>query len=113
MSEPGPCGCFQLAPFFHVHHCETSFMETGVDVDVKTRDEACNCSSSGFGVPAGNCFFTSSQLISFSAVVMYPVASTKFLNCAFVTSVSSIQNPSTLTLCCGYSSGFPSSLDPP
>src|SRR5688572_26928716 len=109
MSEPGPCGCFQLAPFFHVHHCETSVMETGVDVDVTACHDVCNCWSSGFGVPAGYFFFASSQLVSFSAVVMYPVASTKFLNCAFVTSVSSIQDPSSLTLCCGYSSGFPSS----
>ena len=53
--------------------------------------------SSGFGVPGGTCFFSSSQSTGRSAVVVYPVASTNSRNSALVTSCSSRKNALTST----------------
>src|SRR4051812_39120399 len=46
-------------------------------------------------------------------MVTYFVSSTNFLNWAFVTSVASIKNLPTLTLCLGSSSGDACALSPP
>ncbi len=75
---------------------------------MKTRLPATSISSGGFGVPGGTCFFNSSQSGLRSAVVTWPVASTKARNCALVTSVSSIQNGGILTRWAGRSAGHAS-----
>ena len=101
----GPSGCFQSAPFTHCHHCPGLFNCTACVGGVNTSAPGCNISAAGFGVPGGHCFFNSSQSTARSATVLYFVASTNFANCAFVTSVVSIQNPSRRTRCTGRSSG--------
>src|SRR5215217_2886124 len=108
MELPGPCGCFQLAPFCHFHHCATLSRSPNCLGGLNTRDAATNMLSGGLGVPGGSCFLSSSQSGFLSAVVIYPVAFTKSLKLEFVTSVASIQKADNRTLCCGYSSAFPS-----
>ncbi len=110
---PGPSGCLQSAPGVHRHHAAALFSGTGRGGCTKTSEPATSTSSGGFGVPGGSCFFNSSQSGICSAVVTYPVASTNARNCAFVTSVASIQKPSTRTRFAGRSSGRPSGPSQP
>src|SRR5262245_10331505 len=109
----GPSGCFQHAPGTYFHHALAFVSGTGPGGGVNTIDPAMSSSSRGFNAPGGRYFFTSSHTGFFSAVVTYPVASTNFRNAELVTSVSSIQKPSTRTLCAGCSvCGSLRSLEP-
>jgi hypothetical protein len=67
LSEPS--GWRQQAPGTQRHQADKSFSGTGCEVGVNTNEPATNTLSSGFGVPGGSCFFSSSQSGFFSAVV--------------------------------------------
>jgi hypothetical protein len=72
---------------------------------VKTSEPGCSIAAAGAGVPGGSCFASVVQSTARSAVVTWPVATTKARNCAFVTSVRSIQNAAIATSRAGNSSG--------
>ena len=76
-------------------------------------DAGTSISSAGLGVPGVSCFLRSSQSGLRSAVVTYPVAFTNLANCPLVTSVASIQKPSTRTRCGGRSAGQASAASQP
>src|SRR5262249_36747460 len=103
----GPSGCFQQAPGTYFHQALGLLSGTGCVGGENTIEPATSLSSGGFGVPGGIDFLSCSHSGFFSAVVTYPVASTNLRNWAFVTSVSSIQNPSTFTRCAGRSFAGP------
>ncbi len=105
MLLPGPSGCRQLAPGVQVHHWEKSRRSTRPAGGVKTSAPGTRFSFGGGGVPGGDWLRISASDGGCSAVVTYPVAATNAWNWALVTSVRSIQKPSTRTRCAGVSSG--------
>src|SRR5271165_3015841 len=112
----GPSGCFQLAPGVHFHHCRWTSGPTtltGPLVGTNTIEPGTRYSFAGGGVPGGIWRRISSASTGFSAVVTWPVASTNWRNWALVTSVSSIQKPSTRTRWAGFSSAQPRSESVP
>jgi hypothetical protein len=80
---------------------------------VKTSEAGTSSDGSGGGVPGGTWAMSASSSGVTSAVVTYPVASTNAANWALVTSVASIQKPSTRTRWGGNSSERESSKSPP
>src|SRR5262245_5857182 len=94
MSLSGPDGCRQSAPARQVH-CTAGARRDGSMKTSEPGSEGCAATRDTPVAGRGGC----------SAVVTWPVASTNSRNRALVTSVASIQTPSTHTLCAGRSSG--------
>src|SRR5688572_32884295 len=80
-SVPGPPGCFQHAPGVQLQNWAMSSQGVGPGGAVKTMDPGTSFSGGGRGVPGGTCSLICSQSGALSAVVTYPVASTKARNC--------------------------------
>src|SRR5208283_4876516 len=93
---PGPSGCFQQAPGTYFHQPEILSSGTARSGGLNTTDPGTSFSSgtSGKSLALGFC----------SATVMYFAASTNLANCSLVTSVLSIQKPSSSTVWIGRAS---------